>query len=246
MLSNISNLNRLYKVTAQIPAIPNKSSKESAKNLLAEFALENNFMLAYDKTDLPRLELKCTKGGTYRNTRGITENNRKRQKITKKISCPNKIRYKITAEGVYILQSQTDIEMHHNHPLTVENLCTIHWDTKGCLRKQFDYINVRKVNAFQYWQLSHDLKKKIGVISAGFVGLTLTISKLVIVWMLMTFASIALVKITRFRVPLIITGVVTFSRITAAALANTDAASNGTRPSDGKSMTISSKVSNGN
>lgn len=113
----------IYEVATKLPEFSNNVDSTQAKNLLKQFANENNFHLTVLKSDSRRIHLGCSKGGTYRNVRKIANEDRQRAVSTRKIGCPYEIRCKISG-GAVTVKEQTDMQMYHNHPLIKEDFCS--------------------------------------------------------------------------------------------------------------------------
>ncbi|KAL9536803.1 hypothetical protein MBANPS3_012353 [Mucor bainieri] len=118
MTTETNKPEELYKVTEELPVIPEESSPAFAKELLIEYAVKNNFMIASYHTDLPRFEFQCEKSGEYRSTRRIASETRQRQTTSSKTNCPHRMRYRRLENGNLVQQTQPDGEFYHKYPLT--------------------------------------------------------------------------------------------------------------------------------
>ncbi|OAD73333.1 hypothetical protein PHYBLDRAFT_65941 [Phycomyces blakesleeanus NRRL 1555(-)] len=89
---------------------------------MQEYALANNFALVIKDGKPTRVYLKCSKGGHYKNTRKIDDNDRKKIPSSGMIGCPYllKVSYKKAAKGYFLLKATHEIEAFHNHPLDDE------------------------------------------------------------------------------------------------------------------------------
>lgn len=106
-----------------LPSIPENATKEIVIKILKEHAVENNFKIVIARSTSTNVHLKCVKGGTYRNTRKLTEEDRQVWKNSQRTNCPFLIRVAKSKNGGFIyLKPTTESEKFHNHELTKENL----------------------------------------------------------------------------------------------------------------------------
>ena len=116
-MNNSSTDSELITVPNALPRIPEDANKEHVRELLQKFALENNFFLVtYYSTDTV-LHLRCKRGGSYSNWRGLQEEERKRLKKTIRADCPYKIRVSDKKGKGFQYIAVKGNECFHNHPI---------------------------------------------------------------------------------------------------------------------------------
>ncbi|KAI8880689.1 hypothetical protein K501DRAFT_190654, partial [Backusella circina FSU 941] len=98
--------------------IPENAEKNTAKKLLTEYAIQNNFTLTTANSGPTFIHLKCKKGGEYRNWQNLSEEERKCIKNSTRISCPYYIRIgNSKTQGFHYVQSVSVDEHYHKHSL---------------------------------------------------------------------------------------------------------------------------------
>lgn len=116
-------ITELFKSSQPLPKIPVDFNKKDVKTLLKKYALANNFLLTVARSNNTMIHFQCKKGGKYRNSRNLTEDDRKCWRNTQRSDCPFFVRIGTNKSGHYIyLPSTKDEEHSHNHRLEVENV----------------------------------------------------------------------------------------------------------------------------
>ncbi|KAG0166601.1 hypothetical protein DFQ30_006982, partial [Apophysomyces sp. BC1015] len=121
------NGKKLYPVQQPLPQFPTNGfpDRGTVRKVLNEYAVANNFTLATKFSTPTKLYLKCTKGGSYRNTRNLQDSDRKKLCETALVGCPYLLRLYLRKDlGFCLVEPKNEEERHHNHPITPESLST--------------------------------------------------------------------------------------------------------------------------
>ncbi|KAG1460651.1 hypothetical protein G6F56_005899 [Rhizopus delemar] len=112
-----------YEVASALPHIPENSDKETTKAILKEYAIRNNFILTVCQSSEKSLHFKCKKGGSYKNWRNLSEEDRQRRKKSSRTGCPFYVRLSNKKErGFRYLPPLTKNEHLHNHSISENDL----------------------------------------------------------------------------------------------------------------------------
>jgi hypothetical protein len=98
--------------------------KKAVKVLLGNYATENNFNITTYRSDKQNLYYKCQKGGFYRKTRNVNEDECKRLGKTTQAGCSYMIRlyFRSKNNAFFLAYPNNENESYHNHSLTESNL----------------------------------------------------------------------------------------------------------------------------
>lgn len=98
--------------------------KKAIKVLLDNYATKNNFNITAFRSNKRKLYHKYQKGGSYRNTCNLNEDDRGKLGKTTQSGCPYMIRLCFRSEGdtFFLVNPNTEYKSYHSHSLTENNL----------------------------------------------------------------------------------------------------------------------------